>query len=306
MDTLQQVLRLLHIKPTLYFRHAFSAPWGMEIGPSDAAQFHIVVHGHCLLRSVVASEDLTFSAGDIVVLPHGTAHALLSSPDSPTVPGHDVLAAFQNKALMFQGTSPSAELVCGHFDYSHDSAWQPLLRALPDLIHVPAEAYGKAVEATTVAHLLTKEMEVGFGGDGLVAERLAEALFVLTLRAYLSQDEPHQGFLAAIRDPRIGKALALIHGNVGSKIILDDLVQVVGMSRSAFANRFKEVLGLSPMAYAEQWRLLRARDMLRETRLSIADVAVRVGYESAAAFHRAFKREFGNTPSQIRKTAEMK
>lgn len=300
LDALDQILRLQRLRPSLYFRHAFSPPWGLTIPDATHSQFHIVVRGHCFLRVASSGSLRMLSAGDIALLPTGAAHSVLSHPESKAVPGGEVLAAIQCGQPAFDGESASAELVCGHFDSDRNAAWIPLLKALPEVIHVPAESYGQATEATIVAGLLTKEMGSGLGGEGLVAEKLAEALFVLTLRAYARLENPESGLLAAMRDPRIGRALALIHRTDGERMSLDDLAGAIGMSRSAFAQRFKELTDLSPIAYTDRWRLLRAQHMLRETGLPIAEIANRTGYESEPAFHRAFKREFRDTPGRVR------
>lgn len=303
MDALTDILRQLRLKGTVYFRHRFARPWGMRVGAGPCAQFHILVRGHAIWRSHagVAIEAHELSSGDVLVFPRGAGHDLMSDSTAPLSDGREVVTAIVNGTRQFDGHEVSAELICGHFEYAGSES-HPLLTSLPDSIHVAATMAERPGSALSLASLLADELGGEAPGDELVRERLAEALFVQVIRAYVQERRPETGFLAALHDPRIGRALSHIHGSLDTPSTLAGLAEVAGMSRSTFADRFRLLVGATPMAYAEYWRLSQARERIEATNEPLSRIADAVGYRSQASFHRAFKRRFGISPGRLRRS----
>jgi len=298
MDPLSDVLDRVRLRGCVYFQRDFSPPWGMAMDAGPFAQFHLVVRGRCWLQTGDATRQL--ATGDIVVFPFGAAHMLLDDPSTDPVPGMAVLNAHHAGQPIFNGQAEGARLLCGHFELNRDLR-HPLIRELPPLIHIKGMSAEQPSWLETAIALLVRESASDQPGAATVVDRLAEVLFVQVLRAHLLANAPSQGFLAALKDQRMSGALEVIHGNVHTDLTLDAIARAAGMSRSNLALRFKEVMGVTPMDYVTDWRMQRAREMLQTTRGSLADVAERVGYRSEAAFSRAFKRVFDQTPGALRR-----
>ncbi len=299
MDPLSDVLDRIRLRGCVYFQRDFSPPWGMAMDAGPFAQFHLVVRGRCWLRAGETTREL--ATGDIVVFPFGAAHMLLDDPSTDPLPGLTVLAAHKKGRPIFDGQQDGARLLCGHFELDRDLK-HPLLRELPALIHIKGMSAEQPSWLESAIGLLIRESASDQPGAATVVDRLAEVLFVQVLRAHLLASVPSRGFLAALKDRRMSNALEIIHDNVHTDLTLYAIARAAGMSRSSLALRFKEVMGVTPMDYVTGWRMQRAREMLRTTHGSLADVAERVGYRSEAAFSRAFKRVFDQTPGAFRRT----
>jgi AraC-like DNA-binding protein len=306
MDALSDILALTRLASVVYFRTSFSAPWGMAMGASDVAQFHLIVRGQCFLEVPgVDADPRPLSSGDILVLPHGHAHALSDHPASDRVPGTEVLHAHRNGAPLFQGGTEITTMVCGHFEFDRRFD-HCLLRDLPPLIHLQHWEHRQLSWLETVTTAIVQESGSAKPGAEVVVGRLAEVLFVQILRSYIAQQKPSRSYLAALQDERISAALAIIHKHPHADLGLDHIARTVGMSRSAFANRFKELVGTTPMRYANDWRMLKARELLEASGAPIARICEQVGYLSEAAFNRAFKAKFGQTPGAIRRAGALR
>lgn len=305
MDALSGVLDLIRLQGAVYFRADFPAPWGMRMDAGGMAQFHMIVRGHCVLE-VPGRDDpvLPLSAGDIVVFPHGDAHALADRAGSDKLPGLQVLQAHQAGRPPFAGAGPATTIVCGHFEFDRRFDHR-LLGDLPPLIHVAQSAPHQLSWLETVTAAIIQETGSGRPGADTVARRLAEVLFVQILRTHIAQAAPARGYLAALGDARISDAIRIIHGGAHTSLSLDGIARAVAMSRSAFANRFRELVGVTPIRYLTEWRMLKARELLETTSLPIPAVSERVGYMSEAAFNRAFKRAFGQGPGALRRAARL-
>jgi len=301
MDVLSDVLDLVRLKGCVYFVTDLGAPWGMRMDAGPFAPFHVMVRGQGWLN--VDDQPRLFSAGDVVLLPFGDAHDLADRPDGGNgdyVAGRQVLEGIANGAPLFQTDAASARLLCGHFEFDRGVP-HPLIEELPHLIHLSGLATPDTGWFDAVLPLLVRETGAQRPGSGALINRLAEALFIQVLRAYLANHRPPQGFLAALDDPQVFRALQYIHAEAESDLSLAGIAAAAGMSRSSLAARFKEMLGLAPMAYATQWRMLKARELLAVPGLALADIAARVGYASEAAFSRAFSRTFQETPGAFRR-----
>lgn len=296
-DVLSDVLRLIRLKSCVYFMQDFRAPWGMEIGGTSFAQFHAVVRGDCVAE--VGGHCHLAEAGDVMLFPRGADHVLADENGRVAEPGMAVLQAIQEERPLFAEGGRATQLICGHYEYAGDSR-HPLIEQLPDFIHVRGFDRVSPETLDSVIPLLVREMSARSPGSDTVVERLAEVLLIQVLRAHLATERPSVGFLAAAGDPRISRAIRLVHEAHDRPLTLEQLADAAGMSRSAFAERFKEVAQISPISYLTRWRLERARQLLSPGGASVAEVANMVGYESDVAFSRAFKREYALSPTAYR------
>lgn len=300
IDVLSDVLSAVRFRSAVYFQSDFATPWGMAMDSGPVAQFHLVVRGQCWLERGDGSDPVPLSGDDVVVFPRGDSHRLADAPGQSCVPGTAVLSAINQNAPLFQEGPAKTTLVCGHFEFDR-SLHHPLIEQLPALIHVRgAENYGCSWLDTAVS-LLIAETKNDAPGRSVVVNRLAEILFIQVLRAYWQQPEAAVGYWTALNDRPINQALQLLHEQPQASWTLAEIARRVGLSRAAFANRFRDLVGVPPMHYLTSWRMQKAREMLRDSSLPLFVIANRVGYASEAAFNRAFKREFQQNPGAMRK-----
>lgn len=299
MDVLSDVLQLVRLQGTVYFQSDFSAPWGMQMEAVPVAQFHIVVRGNCWLHMADLTHPLALSGGDMVMFPYGAAHWLTGQPEKVGVAGQAVLAAIQQNDPLFQGEEICTTLVCGHFAYDRQIR-HPLLRDLPDFIHIRGAEQLDRDWLDTAVSLIIHESARHRPGSRVIIDRLADVLFIQIVRSYLRQQSQQNNFLFALSDSEIGSALQLIHDAPEVSWTLAGIALQVGLSRTAFANRFRDLVGMTPMRYITGWRMQLARRLLQESDLPLAAIAHRVGYASEAAFSRAFRREFAQNPGAAR------
>ncbi len=300
MDVLSDILRSFRLNGTVYFHYDFSSPWGMNMDKSNLAQFHIVVRGQCWLKMSGMQKPISLVGGDVVAFPHGDAHWLSDKPDPQGVPGRQVLEAYRNGKPMFQGNDVCTTLVCGHFELDRGLE-HPFLQNLPSLIHVRGTEHHQVDWLENITSLIIKETASGYPGAATVVDRLAEVLFVQLLRAYAMEKNLSNGYLTALNNREIHKALQLIHAHPQNSWTLEKLAHNVGLSRTSFAIRFKELVGVTPMSYITNWRMQKAKKLVRETDLPLGAIAEQVGYASEAAFSRAFKRRFNQNLGAMRK-----
>ena len=309
-----QVLDLVRLTGAIFFRSNFRSPWAYRSPPAvelagalppsagSLVMFHIVAAGRCWV-SLDDGARLEVSAGDVVVMPYADANSWGSFEPADPVSIMALLPPppwleFPN--LRYGGEGDETFVVCG---YLHGDAvlFDPVLRALPPLFVVrppdgPAAAWVRA--SVEYALAASEATPVGAAADN----RLPELLFSEVLRLYLEQDGDAQltGWLAALRDPIVGPALALLHTNPAHDWSIAELARAVPTSRTVLLQRFGELLGQPPIRYLTTWRLSLASGLLLTTALSVAQIAARVGYGSEEAFSRAFKRELGAAPAYWR------
>lgn len=308
MDVLSDVLTSIHLGGGVYFRCEMSAPWGMAIPRTEVAEFHVIVRGHCWLRLPDRKMLVPLQGGDVVAFPHGGSHGLVDAPDRAELPAVEIVEG-QNLEnfgpVKHGGGGAPASILCGYFDYDRDSL-HPLVAALPDFIHLRgAESSGFAWLQTVLNFMIHETMAAKPGAEAVVG-RLAGVLFVQMVRTYIEQSESPPAMLAAIADKQIGKALALLHKEPAQAWSLDTLARSAGMSRSALAARFHQLVGDTPMQYLTMWRMQLARKYLGETPLTTGAIAERVGYQSEAAFSKAFKKAVGSGPGAYRRARSQK
>lgn len=307
MDVLSDILDLLQLKGTLYFRTAFSPPWSVSVPEyRRAARFHIAAQGRCHVG--IGENEVVLDTGDMIVIPNGAAHVLSDGSGRRPEPLDDVLeeTGYGGEGLLVWGGELAGEaetkLICGHFDFAA-GADHPLLRAFPDYFHVTGEARARAAWLDEIVRLITRQVFAGTPGVGASVIRLSEALFIEVVRSCADRDPRLRGLIEAMEDPRIGCALSLMHREPERAWSLDRLAREVGMSRSRFAERFNRLVGCAPMSYLLDIRLQAAMNLLSGGGEPIKRIAEKVGYQSAAAFSRAFTQRFGYAPSDVRKQA---
>ena len=305
MDVLSDVLASIHLGGGVYFRCEMSAPWGMAIPRTEVAEFHVIVRGHCWLRLPDRQELIALQGGDVVAFLHGGAHGLVDAPDREERPAAEILEG-QNVEhygpVTHGGGGLPASILCGYFEFDRDSL-HPLVAALPSFIHLRGTGISEFAWLQTALNFMIHETMAAKPGAEAVVSRLAGVLFVQMVRAYIEQSHSPPAMLAAIADKQIGAALALMHKDPAQAWTLDTLARSAGMSRSALAARFHQLVGETPMQYLTMWRMQLARKLLGESALSTAAVAERVGYQSEAAFAKVFKKVVGTGPGAYRREA---
>ncbi len=302
MDVLSDILDLLHIRGTVYFKKDFYGPWGMSVPASGFAQFHMVARGHCLVKHANFSGWRTLEAGDCILFFPGQTHSLADSANSPLVDGQKIVEAHLQKAPVFSSGERACTLVCGHFAYDGDVN-HPLVESLPPYILLQSAGNNEAYKISKLLDLIMMETGSGQPGWGTSVKRLAEILFIQMIRYYILNSQTNRSFVKAMQKPSIYRALQFLHKDFSRSWSLEQLARQVGISRTALANHFKQTVDMTVMAYLAQWRMLRARELLLRGEGSIAGVAEKVGYQSETSFNKAFKKQFRQTPGAFRRGA---
>lgn len=309
MDPLSDVLRVVRLTGAHFYRTRAAGTWGIEAAPAaelsprilpgseQLIPYHLVMSGRCWggLKGRALNELV---AGDVILFPHGDGHVMCSGPEpGANLMPVDAAPRFPEGAVFGDPDRADVTLVCGFFGCDRDP-FNPLCAALPKELRVPGLSDGIV---GTFARQVDEETKAGRAGADSMLTRLAELMFIEVLRRYLeSLPAERGGWLAGIRDPIVGRALALIHARPGHRWTLEELARAAASSRSSLAERFNELVGVPPMQYLTQWRMQVAAARLRETGAKVATVADEAGYESEAAFSRAFKKATGVSPGRWR------
>jgi AraC family transcriptional regulator, alkane utilization regulator len=306
-DVLTDVLETVRVGAACYGRVEAAAPWGIGVeADEEDAKFHVVLRGECWLE-VADQEPVHLNGGDLVALPHGHAHTLRDALGSPVRPLSELITAPTGKcqaAITTGGDGVTATLVSGSFHFE-DRRNNPLLAVLPPLIVLPGELGRNVHWLEPTLKFIACEAVSERPGAQTVVSRLADVLFIQIVRGFLATLPPGaSGWLGALGDSQIGSALGLIHQSPELDWTVQSLAARVAMSRSAFASRFARLVGEPPLAYVTRWRMQKAAGLLRQSSATLADIAERVGYDSEAAFSKAFKRAVGSAPGAYRRAAK--
>lgn len=314
MDALSEALNAVRMTGAIFYHAECTFPWGFRVphlrdvahvlapGTERLVSYHLVTEGKAVVS--FADSAVPVSAGDVLVIPHGDAHTVSNGSPANFVDSGASLGRFLTGDLTTMRIGGGGELtrfVCGYFGCERH-ADRLFLAGLPLMIriNIRGDRAGEWLE-NSIRHLVS---ETGFErpGQSVLLSKMAEALFIETLRRYMEQLPAEQtGWLAAARDEIVGGALALMHGKPFHSWTVAELASEVGTSRSVLAERFARYLGEPPLTYLARWRLQLAARLLQTTRKTMLQVASEVGYDSQAAFNRAFKREFDVAPGQFRK-----
>lgn len=288
-DLLSDVLHTLRLRGRIFKQGSYCGAWALDAAGSTGTIFHLIGRGQAWLHREGEREPLVVRGGDLVMFPHAAWHQLSGTP--------------QRQPGIRPGTSGAGQyttVLCARVDFEAGGA-NPVLQALPPVIVVRSEDRGTSAELHALARLMLVEYEAGAAGRQGVLDRLAEAMFVLVLRHHMTSAPELKGFLAALGDERMARALAALHRKPGERWSVESLAREAGMSRTVFAERFATLLGRTPMQYLAAWRMHLADEMLRMGRASVAQVAERLGYQTETAFRRAFRRVRGVGPGEVRR-----
>ncbi|MFZ0305841.1 MAG: AraC family transcriptional regulator [Terracidiphilus sp.] len=316
MDPITDIFRTMHVTAFGQHRLEASAPWGLIGGqqaeekvtrsvkktPSpDLAHFAMLSRGNCWLNVEGIPDPLPLTGGDCFLLARDTSIVMRDSLQTrPRSTFREIAAKAKRNIAHYGGGGAPTTVVCGSLSFNR-ARLKPITQLLPRFILIRADkAHTLALHNTMQA--LASEMADQAPGSEVVATRLAEVLFIQVLRAHIaSEPKRNQGWLRAIFDPQVGAALSAIHDGVNSPWTVESLAEASGMSRSAFAARFKELLGQTPLEYVTEWRMQKAIELLEQRDKKLMVVARSVGYESDASFSKAFKRVVGASPGEYLK-----
>ena len=315
MDVLSDVLSAIRLSGAIFFDNTFHDPWVVETPRASVIaskvmphsqyvfSFHTLLEGSCWAEMIDGSaEPMRLEAGDIIVFPLDDAHAFCSTVGMRATPDLAVYIRPVDRQLPYilnEGMGPAGcRFICGYIGCDI-RPYNPFISSLPRVVH------GRAAASGWLSHLVqhaVSETENRHAGGETVLAKLAELLFVQVIRQYATElPADTRGWLSGLRDPQIGHALTLVHSQPANDWTIESLASAVGMSRSAFAKRFAHFSGDSPMQYLARWRMQLAARRLENPQVSIAQVGVEVGYESEAAFNRAFKKVVGVPPGMWRR-----
>jgi AraC-like DNA-binding protein len=314
MDVLSEVLKVIKLEGAIFYNAEYSAPWGFRAPPARVVApyfehrgghvifYHLLTEGKCI-AGLEDGQQVAVSAGEVVIFPHGDAHIMSSGQGADTVDYEGLLHRILGEGLTSASLGAGGEVtrfVCGYM--SCDSQLSgALLAGLPPILKVPIrdDSVGQWLE-NCIRLSVGKACAAGAGSEAVLS-KLSEVLFVEALRRYVATAPSEQtGWLAAARDPEVGKTLALLHRKPAEPWTIATLAREVGISRPVLAERFRRYMGEPPISYLTRWRLQLGARLLKSSSRSVAEIAEEVGYESEAAFNRAFKREFEVPPARYR------
>src|SRR6202158_1723797 len=320
MDPITDIFRTMHVTAFGLHRLEATAPWGVtqerqteekvtpsdkKMSPTDLAHFAMVSRGNCWLRVGGIRDAIPLTGGDCFLLDRDTSIVMRDSPRTrPRSTFREIAAKANGNVAKCGGGGAPTTIVCGSFSFDRASL-KPITQLLPSFILIKADQ-ARTLALQNTMQALASEMAEQAPGSEVVATRLAEVLFIQLLRTHIaSRPERNKGWLRAIFDPQMGTALSAIHDRVNTPWTVESLAETAGMSRSAFAARFKELLGQTPLEYVTEWRMQKAMKLLQRRDKKLIDVARLVGYESDAAFSKAFKRVVGaNTGEYLKRSFE--
>jgi len=314
MDAFSEILSGVRLNGAVFFNAEFSAPWGLSApasrlmatiapGATHLVLYHLVVEGGAVVE-MADGLSIELKPGDIVIFPHGDAHQMSSGKGAKQpFPDYGINAKIKSRdlsPLRAGGGGETSQFVCGYMTCDPYLS-RPILGGLPSVfkVNIRTDRSGQWLESS-ILHLVEEAASGRVGSEAMLA-KLSEALFVDTMRRYVDLlPEQQIGWLAGARDPIVGKSLGLLHSRIAHPWTIAALANEVGISRSALVERFTRYLSEPPMTYLTRWRFQLAAQWLEKTSRGVADIAADIGYESEAAFNRAFKREFGQPPGRYR------
>jgi AraC-like DNA-binding protein len=299
-DVLTSVLNGLQLKGTVFCYSRFTAPWAVKMKAKDYAHFHFFERGQGWIELEASGAEASLLSGDLVFLPHGDAHILKDAPNTRAVSMDRLVKCRDDHILKYGGGGSETTTVCGAFSFE-DQIGNPILNLLPNLIHLPSESTTSAVWLSSMLRLLAHEAQYPRQGSGSIIGHVTGIIFVQAVRAWIeTQPQGQGGWLGALRDEQISSALSMMHQQPDEPWTISKLASKVGMSRSPFATKFASLVGEPPLAYLTRWRMNLASGYLKNDRISIREIADRVGYQSQASFTNAFKRSFEISPREFR------
>ena len=306
-DPLGEALHSLRMSGAFYCRSEFTEPWGLTLPPLPGyLWFHVVTSGRVSV-DLGDGELTSLQTGDVVLVTQGAGHRLCSDAAAPApgileLPREEVSDRYE--ILHHGGGGAPTRMMCGAVRFDHPAA-RNLVALLPEIIYLDAASTPDLIWMQSTLSLLAAETKQIRPGGEAVITRLADVLIIQAIRWWMESDPSAQsGWLGALRDDQIGRALALIHGDPARAWTVATLADELAMSRSAFAARFTELVGEPVMRYVTRWRMRVAVNALRDEGATVAELADRLGYRSEAAFARAFKRVTGVAPGAVKREGD--
>ena len=330
MDALSDLLQTIQLSAKIYVCRAVGGPWNMQVHYRPQGIFHTVIQGQCYLREGGSDDLVLLQAGDGVAFPTGGAHWISDSPGSQDLVAENVVKVTGDDGLLLLKTgevtvsasdsapwgndprmAPSAGgdsprddqvtiLLSGALSYD-SSIDHPFLKSLPCFIQTSSKSSGDLHRHDVLTNLLIEESFGSYPGKRLMVDHLAEALFVQLLRVHMRKVKHTNGYMAALSDPNIGVALNLIHTETDQKWTIEALSRASAMGRTAFTQKFVDMVGHTPKSYLTSTRLIKAKGRLQNSNDSMVNIAEGAGYASEAAFGKAIKQHFNTTPGELRK-----
>ena len=300
MDALSTVLEATGLKSVVYSKFPLAAPWGLDIVKDGNSQFWRLVSGSCTIGSP-EGRVIEMAEGDLVFVPHGSAHWIADSATSLRMPSPEFVKARRAGIPVFNSGGNVTTLIAGHFEFDYQPL-HPFLKDLPPIIHIRKYVTENQLLLKQVTQLMLEELNNERPGSSIMLKSLSEIMFINIIRAYLEQAAPDTGFLSALNDPRISKALKLMQDLPQNDWTLESLASEIGMSRSVFFNQFKKLVHETPLSYLTNWRIRQAQRLLMTDNSNISEIAANVGYQSESAFNRIFKSKTGQTPAMYRRS----
>jgi len=299
MDALSTVLEATRLRCVVYSKFPLAAPWGLDVIEDQNSQFWRLVSGNC----TVGSPDgrvIELAEGDLVFVPHGSAHWIADKATSLRIPSPEFVRARRAGTPVFNSDGDVTTLIAGHFEFDYQPL-HPFLKDLPSIIHIRQYVTENQLLLKQITQLMLEELNNERPGSSVMLKCLSEIMFINIIRTYLEQAVPNSGFLSALNDPRISKALKLMQDSPQNNWTLESLAAAIGMSRSVFFNQFKKLVHETPLSYLTNWRIRQAQKLLMTHNSNISEIAANVGYQSEAAFNRIFKSKTGQTPAVYRR-----
>ncbi len=308
MDLLADALSVIHFKGTVYCQTEFRAPWGIDWEQRQGhAGFFMITRGGCYMETSMHSEPISLRAGDFVMSPKAMGYVLRDSLTSTIQRFDDVAGSEQtistHRLIRYGGQGVTTNLIMGCFELDETSK-NPLVQSLPEFIIVKAEDMHSLPWLESTLRFLAFECTDPNLGSSIAIAKLTELLFVQAVRLHLLRQQSCSGpasWLKGAADPLIGKTLSHMHENPETPWTVASLAALAGMSRSAFALRFRELTNTTPLDYLTAWRIHKAEKLISDGTMSLAEIAAVVGYQSESAFSKAFKREMGLAPGVFRR-----
>lgn len=309
MDPISDILAHLDFKGMLYFSTEFSGRWGVRVPDYPGViRFHLALRGDFHVRVAGSPALQHVHEGDFLMIPHGAGHDLLAHPDVIAPPIETVLqeAGYSGEGPLIYAVADAGHetrLLCGHFSFSPEVRRNRFLATLPETIVARALPDQASDWIGATLSLLATEAQAPRPGHDIIVHRMTEILFVQALRHWMTGQDLPTGVLKALGNPQLAPVIGQIHQNPQTPWTVESLARIAGLSRTVFAERFHRLTGMPPLKYLTEWRLTKARRMLRAGDRSVDEIALAVGYGSTPAFSRIYSRHYGEGPGRTRRMA---
>lgn len=298
LDILNDVLKTLRLSSKVFLHAKFCKKWVVDIGTLNMqVSFHVIAYGDCWLHTKESQSPRALHEGDLVICLRNTPHCITNSEELPP----DNLP--RNKPTKEEIPGESTSLICGQCEFLQ-YYWNPIIEAMPCIMVIRSSDL-TGTNLKSIINLMISEVEVAGECTNVILDRLSDILFIESVRTYIDLQNNSLGYIAALQDQRLCKALTCFHDEPAKSWTVQTLSKEAGMSRSAFADRFKQMVNMAPMVYVTGWRMQNAYDALTSDGKSVMQIAEESGYNSEAGFRKAFKKQFGVGPGSVRKEVRM-